>query len=314
VKNSLSFDVEEYFQVGAFTDRLRPSDWDSFPSRITANTEKTLALLDEASCHATFFVLGWVAEKYPQLVRRIAARGHEIACHSLMHRRVYEMTPAEFLEDSRRAKRSLEEACGQRIRGYRAPNFSLTRASLWAFEILAELGFEYDSSIFPVEHPNYGMPLVPRHPFRVETNSGTIVEFPMPALAAAGLRSPLGGGAYLRLLPYSFTRWGIRFLNEHEARPVCVYLHPWELDPDQPRIEGSLTARLRHYLGLRGTEGKLRLLLQDFEFVPLGMLVDECQEQELDSATVTGGPEELRLVFPDGKDSLDQPPDHVPET
>lgn len=295
MRNALSFDVEDYFQVGAFADRVDRSDWDRFPSRVTANTEKILKLLAEVDCRATFFVLGWVAEKHPHLIRRIAACGHEVGCHSSAHRRVFEMSPAEFREDSRRAKQSLEDACGRAMQGYRAPSFSITHASLWAFEILAELGFTYDSSIFPVQHPNYGMPDGPRFPFSVKTNAGTIVEFPMPTLSVAGLRAPLAGGAYLRILPYRYTRWGIRFLNEREERPVCVYVHPWELDPEQPRMKGGRTARLRHYLGLRGTERKLRRLLRDFEFAPLGTLVAECQE--LDSAFVSQDSAAPGLVF-----------------
>jgi polysaccharide deacetylase family protein (PEP-CTERM system associated) len=273
MKNALSFDVEDYFHVGAFADRVDRTQWSSYSSRVQINTEKTLDLLDSSGCHATFFVLGWVAEQNPQLIRRIAERGHEVACHSLEHRRVYQMTPAEFRADTRQARETLEDASGQRVSGYRAPSFSITADSLWAFEILAELGFDYDSSIYPVRHPNYGMPKVPRFPFRVETKAGTIAEFPMPTLEWYGRRSPLAGGAYLRLLPYFFTRWGIRFLNDTEQRPVCVYLHPWELDPEQPRMNGSLTARIRHYFGLRGAEAKLRRLLSEFEFCTLGTLL-----------------------------------------
>ena len=165
-----------------------------------------------------------------------------------------------------------------RIIGYRAPSFSITKDSLWAFEILIELGFRYDSSIFPVDHPNYGMPRGPRTPFRVPTARGTIVEFPMPTLELGGARSPFGGGAYLRLLPYWYTRWGIRFLNEREGQPACVYVHPWEIDTGQPRMKGSVTARMRHYLGLRGLETKLRGLLRDFNFQTMGALIGEMEQ------------------------------------
>jgi len=280
MKNALSFDLEDYYHVSAFAKNIDGAKWDSLESRVVQNTQKVMQLLDDAACQATFFTLGWVAEHYPELIREIAARGHEVACHSNKHRRVFEMTPAEFREDTRVAKSRLEQASGAAVIGYRAPSFSVTENSLWAFEVLAELGFRYDSSIFPVHHPNYGMPRGPRTPFRVETRSGPIVEFPMPTLELAGSRSPLGGGAYLRLLPYWYTRWGLRFLNHREGQPFCVYVHPWEIDAQQPRMNGSLTARMRHYLGLRGMESKLRRLFGDFDFVPLGFLVNECRDIE----------------------------------
>ncbi len=277
MKNALTIDLEDYYHVSAFREHLDAAEWGSRESRVERNTAKILELLSAARCQATFFVLGWVTDRFPQLVREIADLGHEIACHSYRHRLVYEMTPEEFREDTRRAKQLLEDAGGVPVRGYRAPSFSITRNSLWAFEVLAELGFTYDSSIFPVRHPNYGMLDAPRSPFRIETRSGPIVEFPMPTLELGRARSPIGGGAYLRLLPYWYTRWGIRFINRDENRPICVYAHPWEFDPDQPRMTGSLTARVRHYLGLRGMEAKLRSLLRDFEFCPLGSLIEELQ-------------------------------------
>lgn len=286
MKNALTFDLEEYFQVSAFADRINPDDWDSRPSRVQETTERLLQLLEDHRCQATFFTLGWVAKKYPQLVRQIAQCGHEIACHSLDHRLVYQMDPAGFGEDTQRAKDLLESVSGVPVRGYRAPSFSITAESLWAFETLAGLGFTYDSSIFPVRHPNYGMPQAPRFPFLVKTPQGDLVEFPMPTLAVGNRRSPIGGGAYLRLLPYWYTRWGIRYINNREEQPVCVYLHPWELDASQPRMRGSPTAQLRHYVGLRGTETKLRTLLRDFDFVPLGRLVAECSR--LDCVVTVG--------------------------
>ncbi len=271
--NALTIDLEDYYHVSAFRDRLSPSDWGSQPSRVERNTDLLLDLLDVAACKATFFTLGWIAEQHPQLIRSVADRGHEIACHSYRHRSVYEMAPQEFREDTNQAKCLLEDCSGTQIVGYRAPSFSITRQSLWALEILSELGFTYDSSIFPVQHPSYGIPDATRDPFPVQTPSGTIIEFPMTTLELAGRRSPFGGGAYLRFLPYWYTRWGIRFLNSAEGRPVCVFLHPWELDYDQPRLSGSLTSRLRHYLGLRSTPAKFRRLLRDFQFCPLGSLV-----------------------------------------
>ena len=273
MRNALTIDLEDYYQVTAFANSNGAANWDSHDSHVEKNTAKILEILGSVNCRATFFALGWVAEKYPHLIRQIAELGHEVGCHSDKHRVVYSMTPAEFKEDTHRAKQMLEDAGGIIVSGYRAPSFSITRHSYWAFEALAELGFVYDSSIFPVKHLNYGMPTAPRFPFRVETRFGPIVEFPMPTLSLGSARSPIGGGAYLRLLPYRYTRWGIRYINNRENQPVCVYLHPWELDPQQPRMRGSLTARARHYFGLRGTEAKLRKLLVDFEFCPIETLV-----------------------------------------
>jgi len=275
MKNALSFDLEDYYHVSAFAEQISAEEWQNFASRVERNTNAVLELLADSGQRATFFTLGWVAEKYPQLIRQIADASHEIACHSHRHRLIYQMTPQEFLEDTYRAKNVLEQAGGQLVRGYRAPSFSLTENSLWAFNVLAELGFTYDSSIFPVRHPNYGMPAAPRTPFRVDTPFGPIVEFPMPTLELAGRRSPIGGGAYLRLLPYWYTRWAMRYLNRSEQRPVCVHLHPWELDPEQPKMQGRLTARIRHYIGLRGVQKKLRRMLRDFEFAPMGELIPD---------------------------------------
>jgi polysaccharide deacetylase family protein (PEP-CTERM system associated) len=275
MKNALTVDLEDYFHVSAYSGRVRLEEWDSYPSRVVANTDRLLALLAEHNCLATFFVLGWVAEKKPEIVARVAAAGHEIACHSLLHRKIFDLTPQEFREDTHRAKAVIEDATGKKVVGYRAPSFSVTKKSSWALDILAEEGFQYDSSVFPVRHPSYGIPDAPRTPYWINTPSGRILEFPMPTLAIGSMRSPIGGGAYLRFLPYSYTRWAIRHLNRQENFPVCVYIHPWELDPEQPRMGGSLSARARHYFGLRGTEFKLRKLISDIEFCPLGSLISE---------------------------------------
>jgi polysaccharide deacetylase family protein (PEP-CTERM system associated) len=274
MRNALTIDLEDYYHVSAFSEQIAVDQWSSATSRIERNTELLLDLLDSAGCKATFFTLGWVAEKHPHVVRRVAERGHEIACHSLRHRTVYNMTREEFRDDTLQAKSLLEDCSGTRVVGYRAPSFSITEKSYWALEVLAELGFTFDSSIFPVAHPNYGIPNFTRDPQRVQTSNGPIVEFPMSVLEIAGLRSPFGGGAYLRFLPYWYTRWGVRFLNATEGRPVCVYLHPWELDPDQPRMSGRLTSRMRHYIGLRKTPAKFAQLIRDFEFGTLGSMVD----------------------------------------
>ena len=275
MQNALKVDLEDYFHVSAYSGKVRLEEWDSYPSRVAENTDRLLALLAEHNCLATFFVLGWVAEKKPEVVARVAAAGHEIACHSLLHRKVFDLTPQEFQEDTRRAKAVIEDATGKRVIGYRAPSFSITKKSSWALNILVEEGFQYDSSVFPVEHPSYGIPDAPRTPYWINTASGRILEFPMPTLSIGSKRSPIGGGAYLRMLPYIYTRWAIRHLNQHENLPVCVYVHPWELDPQQPRMGGNLSVRGRHYLGLRGTETKLRRLIRDVEFCPLTSLIGQ---------------------------------------
>jgi polysaccharide deacetylase family protein (PEP-CTERM system associated) len=268
--NALTVDLEEFYHATAFAGG---SEHRTYGSRVEQNTERTLAILAEKNCHATFFTVGSVGERFPQLIRRVADSGHEIACHSFAHHLIYSLSPDQFHDDTLRAKRILEDASGNAVCGYRAPSFSITEDSEWAFEILAELGFTYDSSIFPIKHPNYGMPNAPREPFTVKTPVGSITEFPMPTLEIAGARAPLAGGAYLRFLPYWFTRWGIRYLNA-EGRSTCIYLHPWELDPEQPKMNGNITARIRHYSGLRGAETKFRRLLEDFRFQPLGTFAE----------------------------------------
>ena len=279
--NAVTVDLEDYYQVSAFAHDVSIDRWDSYASRIENNTARLLSIFDDLKTRATFFTLGWVAKKYPRLVREIADQHHEIACHSNVHRPVYAMAATEFRDDSEQAKRSLEDVTGMPVRGYRAPSFSITLDSLWAFEVLAELGFSYDSSVFPIKHPNYGMPHAPRYPFTIKTSYGPIAEFPMPTLNIGGRRGPIGGGAYLRLLPYWYTRWGIRSINTNEGRPACIYLHPWELDSEQPRMASNTSGRLRHYLGLRGAESKFRRLLRDFKFQPLGSLVEELKRDAL---------------------------------
>jgi len=284
MKNAMTIDLEDYYQVTAFSKEVGVDRWDSFTSRIENNTARLLSILTEVGAKATFFTLGWVAKNHPKLVREIAGRGHEIACHSNVHRSVHTMSPDEFREDTSQATQLLESAAGERVCGYRAPSFSIARNSAWAFEILAELGFIYDSSIFPIRHPSYGCPRAPRFPFTMKTASGSITEFPLPTLELAGMRAPIGGGAYLRLLPYSYTRWGIRHINQSEGQPACIYLHPWELDSEQPRMAGSISARLRHYIGLRGAESKFRRLMNEFEVQPLICLAGELRSRSSQTA------------------------------
>jgi polysaccharide deacetylase family protein (PEP-CTERM system associated) len=281
MKNAITIDLEDYYQVSAFSHDVAVDKWDAFASRIENNTAKLLSIFDDFGAKATFFTLGWVAKKYPKLVREIADRGHEIACHSNVHRSVYTMTADEFRQDTLQAKQSLEDVTGNPVRGYRAPSFSITRNSLWAFEILAELGFSYDSSVFPIKHPNYGWPRAPRFPFTIHTANGSITEFPMSTLQVGGVRAPIGGGAYLRLLPYWYTKWSIRYLNKSEDRSACFYLHPWELDSEQPRMASSISARLRHYWGLQSLESKFQRLLRDFEVQPLTYLIGESKSSIL---------------------------------
>jgi len=263
----LSVDVEDYFQVEAFTDRIRREDWETMPRRVVANTERVLDLLAAHQQHGTFFIIGWIAERHPELVRKIHAAGHEVACHSLLHRLVYSLTPDEFREDTRRAKGILEDACGAPVIGYRAPSYSITNKSLWALEILAEEGFRYDSSIFPIRHDIAGIPDYPRTPNLHEFGGGkSILEFPATTLRFGNMNLPVGGGGYLRIFPLRYSLWGLAKLGRESGVFPAVYFHPWELDPDQPRIEGRLRSRLRHYTNLKRMQGKLSRVLDRFSF------------------------------------------------
>lgn len=265
--NVLSIDVEEYFhpaEVGVSADR-----WLSLPSRIEFEVEKILELLDRHNVTATFFVLGWVAEHHPRVVRRIAGAGHEIGCHSHLHRLVYDLSPEEFREDTERACCAIEAACGIAPRAYRAPCFSITARAMWALEILVENGFTFDSSIYPIEHDRYGIPGFGRHAQVLDTPAGPIQEVPVATVMLSKQRvAPVGGGGYLRLLPYRYTAAGIRRINE-EGMPACIYLHPWELDPDQPRLTSSVVSGVRTYWGLERMARKLDRLLQEFPFSSL---------------------------------------------
>lgn len=260
--NIASADIEDYFQVEAWARSIDRSTWDRYTCRVESNTRRLLDLFDECDVKGTYFILGWVAERYPQLVREIAGRGHELGCHSYWHRPVYKLTPAEFREDTQRAKDVIEQASGVTLYGYRAPSFSITGQSLWAFDVLAELGFTYDSSVFPVSHDVYGMPDAPRSPFIVKTPSGPVVEYPMATFRlASGRNLPVGGGGYLRIFPYWYTDMGVR-RAWRDGVPVVSYIHPWEIDPGQPRLTGPLKSRLRHYTNLTKTEERWRKLVR----------------------------------------------------
>lgn len=265
-RDLLSIDVEDYFHVEAFADRVSRADWPQFTRRVRRNTERILELLTQYQQTATFFVLGWVAEREPGLVRAIADAGHELACHSHVHRRVFTLAPREFRDDLRRAKAAIEDAGGRQVLGYRAPTFSIRRDSLWALEILAEEGFLYDSSIFPIRHDLYGMPDAPRFVYEhALSNQMSIIEVPPSTVRLFGVNLGVAGGGYLRHLPMSYTRWGMRQIHQ-EKQPVNVYFHPWEIDLEQPRIEARLKSSFRHYRGLKNTEPRLRKLLAEGAF------------------------------------------------
>ena len=269
IVNAMTIDVEDYFHVSVFDGVVPRSQWSRLETRVCANTERLLEMFDEARTQSTFFVLGWVAERWPHLVQQIAERGHEIASHGYGHRLVYDQTPRQFRDDVRRAKGLLESTAGTQVFGYRAPSYSITPRSLWALDVLIEEGFRYDASIFPVHHDRYGIPVSARHPYRIERESGSLWEAPASTVRCGSMNLPIGGGGYFRILPYAWTRWGIARLNQVERRPAIFYLHPWEIDPDQPRLEASLLSRFRHYRHLDRTEARLRALLRDFQFGPL---------------------------------------------
>jgi len=275
IRNIISVDVEEYFHPTELAKCVRQEEWTSLPSLVEPETQRVLEIFDRHQVKGTFFVLGWVAERHPALIRDIASRGHEIACHSFFHRLVYDLTPAEFREDTRRAVEAIENACGIRPRAYRAPSYSITEKSLWALEILAECGFTHDSSIYPIQHDRYGIPGFGRHGRVMPTPAGSIVEVPIATVQLSPQNvAPVGGGAYLRLLPYRYTAAGVRRMNSDDHQPACMYFHPWELDPDHPRLAQGWVSRLRTYTGLRSMGRKVERLLADFEF---GTLTAACQ-------------------------------------
>lgn len=263
--NAFTIDVEDYFQVSAFESAVGKQQWASMPSRVQANTERILELLALHNVQATFFVLGWVAERAPQLVKQIAEQGHEVASHGREHIRVTEQSPAQFRQDIIWTKALLEDLTGQPVLGYRAASFSIGASNLWALDVIAEAAYQYSSSIYPVHHDLYGMPDAPRFPYRV--SYGKLLEIPITTVRLLGRNIPCGGGGYFRLFPYSFSRWAFRRVNAHELQPGVFYFHPWEIDPEQPRIDGiSRKARFRHYLNLGRMQQRLQRLLNDFQW------------------------------------------------
>lgn len=267
-RSAMSVDVEDYFQVSAFRPYVAPEAWDRYPLRVERNMRRILELFAETGTRATFFWLGWVAERLPGLVRDAAAAGHEIASHGWRHVRVHEQSPAEFREDVRRTRTLLEDLSGTEVVGYRAASFSIDSRNLWAFDELAAAGYRYSSSINPISHDHYGMREAPRFPFRpVE---GGITEIPITTVEVSGMRLPCGGGGFFRLLPYAVSRAAMGRVVDGEGQPTVFYFHPWEIDPEQPRVPGiDARARFRHYVNLRHFEGKLSRLLRDFRWAPV---------------------------------------------
>ena len=289
MQNILTVDVEECFHASELG--VPPGDWDLLPSRVQAQTEAVLEVLGRHKVRATFFILGWVAERHPYLIRRISGAGHEIGCHSYAHRLIYELGREEFKEDTRRAVRAIEDAAGVTPRCYRAPSYSIVKSSLWALEVLAECGFTHDSSIYPIAHDRYGIPGFSRRARPVETGSGPIWEVPIATAELRGREIPVGGGGYLRLLPYRFTAAGIRRINERDAQPACVYFHPWEFDTGQPQIARKLSSRLRTYAGIRGMASKLDRLLSEFGFTTLtSMYPGGCAQVTEAGQSMAAGP------------------------
>ena len=285
MRNALTVDVEDYYQVSAFESVVQFREWERYESRVEQNTYRLLELLDTHHTQATFFVLGWIAERHPALIRDIDIQGHEVASHGYAHQRVYTQTPAQFREETRRSKRLLENITGRSVLGYRAASYSITARSLWALDILQEEGFAYDSSIFPVRHDRYGIPKAQRFCHVLNGPRGPrCVEFPPSTVVFLRTNIPIAGGGYFRLFPYFLTHWGVQHLNLKERHPAMIYLHPWEVDPDQPHLQSGLLTRWRHYINLHKVEGRLRRLLQDFSF---GTMVQVLQERGFLQATQT---------------------------
>jgi polysaccharide deacetylase family protein (PEP-CTERM system associated) len=269
IRNAMTIDVEDYFHVSAFASHIARETWDRMPCRVERNVDTILAMLDQHKTHATYFMLGWVAERYPGLVRRIVEQGHELASHGYAHQRATEQSPQEFRQDITRAKALLEDIGGVVVQGYRAPSFSIGHSNLWAQECLRGAGYRYSSSVYPIHHDHYGMPGAPRFAFHPEGSPG-LLELPVTTVRLFNRNLPAGGGGYFRLLPYSVSRWCLKRVNTVDRQPCIFYFHPWEIDPGQPRMRGvGARAKFRHYLNLHRTEARLRRLLADFVWDPI---------------------------------------------
>lgn len=266
--NAMTIDVEDYFQVAALSEAISYSDWDKWPSRVVNNTRRILDLFDEHELKATFFILGWVAEREPALIRDIANRGHEIASHGYSHQLVYRQTPEIFQQETARSKSLLEDIIGKPVDGYRAASYSVTRESLWALDILGDLGFKWDSSIFPIHHDRYGIANSPELPYTLVTSAGhELTEFPLTTAKIGSMSVPAAGGGYFRQYPYSLSKFLFARASGNNTKPMIFYLHPWEIDPEQPKVKNlSFFSRFRHYTNLHRCESRLKKLLNDFTF------------------------------------------------
>ena len=266
IRNAFSIDVEDYFQVSALAPHFPRQIWDQQPCRVERNVDRMLKILEDSQVHATFFTLGWVAERYPDMVKRVVAGGHELASHGYGHQRASDLSRDEFFDDITRAKKILEDLGGQVVIGYRAPSFSIGENNLWALDLLGEAGYQYSSSIYPIRHDHYGMPNAPRFAFR-PSDSRSLLELPATTIRLFNRNLPAAGGGYFRLLPYQMSRWSINRVNNVDKQPCIFYCHPWEIDPDQPRPHGmTFKTRFRHYVNLGRTESRLRSLLKDFRW------------------------------------------------
>ena len=291
VINAMSVDVEDYFQVSAFSSVINRKQWDSLPCRVEKNISRILELFSESNVKATFFTLGWIADRYPMAIKEIFDAGHEIASHGYAHERIVHQNPRQFFDDVSRSKKILEDLTGQSVLGYRAPSYSIVSDTLWAHDVLAEVGYQYSSSVVPVSHDLYGIPGGHRFPYLVA--GGKLLEIPISTIGLAGKNINCGGGGWFRLFPYSFTRWAISSINVAERKPCVFYFHPWEIDPLQPRVKGaSVRSRFRHYLNLSKTTMRLSKLLTDFRW-------DSMQEVYLSNSDVRpadGSHEEVNYV------------------
>jgi len=269
IVNAMTVDVEDYFHASAFDRGVSRASWDQLESRVVPNTRRLLDIFSAHDLRATFFVLGWVADKFPSLVKDISAAGHELASHGFHHQLVYLLTPSQFREDVRRSKDTIEQIAGVPVRGYRAPSFSIVKQSLWALDVLIEEGFSYDASIFPIRHDRYGIADAPRHAHMIQRASGSILEMPSSTARVGQTNYPIAGGGYFRLFPYAMTKWVITQVNTADQQPVMLYIHPWEVDPEQPRLPASMAAQLRHHVGMNTTIDKLNRVIDDFAFGPV---------------------------------------------
>lgn len=270
IKNAFTVDVEDYFQVEALSEKVNRKDWGKFESRVEKNTDVIMSILDENNISGTFFILGWVAKRHPNIVKNISDAGHEIASHGMSHQLIYNQSPEVFRNETRDSKKLIEDLCQKEVIGYRAATYSITKKSLWALDILAEEGFKYDSSIFPMRHDRYGIPDINPLPHLLTTPNGlNLVEFPITTVKTKHLTLPVAGGGYFRIFPYMYTRWGLKRTNKNN-QPFVFYIHPWEVDPEQPRVDGlSTLSKFRHYSNLKICHKRLEKLTRDFDFTTM---------------------------------------------